>query len=112
MPAIAEVITWRRAAVECSVRSDDNHQSRLASDFADLNFDVLLAMASSTLAVFSSTKLLNEDFVTLGFANHFGCHGSAVDSWLAKLKTIFATDGQNAIEFKLFARGNFAEIDF
>ena len=80
-------------------KGDSRGSIDLASDVADLHFDVLLAMASTTLAVLTATELLDKDLFAFGFTKHFGRNRSTFNGWLAELESRVARNGQHSIKF-------------
>ena len=84
----------------------------LTGDRADLNFDVLLAMAGSALAVFSSTKFLNKYLLTFGFANDFRRYAGTGYDWFTKLESTIGRNGEYTVECQGIANIHITEIDF
>jgi hypothetical protein len=79
--------------------------NRQLGDRADLDFNVLLTMPSATLAVFTSSELLNEDLIAFGFADDLGGYFGTVNGRRAQFEVAFAFgDGQNLVKSQFRSR--------
>ncbi len=85
---------------------------RQLCDRADLDFDVLLAVAGAAFAVFPSSKLLDVDFVAFCLADDFGSNFGTIDRWRAQFEVTFAFgDSQNFVKCQLGTCFEGAEIN-
>lgn len=69
-------------------------------------------MAGATLAVFTTSELLNEDLVAFGFADDFGSDFGTINSRRAQFEVAFAFgNGQNFVKSQFRTRFEGAEIN-
>jgi hypothetical protein len=69
-------------------------------------------MAGATLAIFTTSELLDEDFVALRFADDFGGYFSTIDRWGAQFEVAFTLgNGQNFVKSHFRTRFHAAEIN-
>lgn len=89
-----------------------NDCADLASDGSDLDFDMLLSVPITSLAVFPATELLHDQFVGFGFADNFGSDNGPRNGGLAKLESGITGNGQDFLEFQFGTGFDFTEVQF
>jgi len=84
----------------------------LLANLIDLDFNVLLAMSSSSLAVFATTEFLDINFVALGFSKNSGGHLGSVNRRLAQTKPLVVRNRQDTIKCQRTTGFGFPKVDF
>ena len=89
----------------------------LAGDCANLNLYIFLAVTRTSLAVFSSSELLNVDFFAFGLAYDFGRNTRAVYSWFSEFEGAFGRNRQNTVKcdsitYVYVSKVNFKHLTF
>ena len=82
------------------------------TDLVDLDFNVLLTMSGSPLAVFATTEFLYVDFIAFGVADDFGSNLGAGNRRLAETKSLVIRNGQDSIKCHRTTGFGFPKVDF
>jgi len=86
-------------------------QNRWLGDFFDPNSGVFLSVTRTTLAIFTTTELLNEDFVAFGLVQDLRGNTGTAHFGRPQPEITFTANRQNPVERNFVAGIGVSKID-